>query len=52
MSPYTACYWNMGEDGWSEYKEGLSDENKNRGPLYLSVYARASKRSTQVDSSM
>jgi hypothetical protein len=25
--------------------EGLSDETKNRGPLYLSVYARASKRS-------
>jgi hypothetical protein len=29
-----------------EYKEGLSDETKNCGPLYLqSVYAGASKRS-------
>jgi hypothetical protein len=28
-----------------EYKEGLSDETKNRGPVYLSIYARASKRS-------
>jgi hypothetical protein len=28
-----------------ESKEGRSDETKNRGPLYLSVYARASKRS-------
>jgi hypothetical protein len=27
------------------YKEGLSDETNNRGPLYPSVYARASKRS-------
>jgi hypothetical protein len=26
-------------------KEGLSDETKNHGPLYLSVYAMASKRS-------
>jgi hypothetical protein len=26
-------------------KEGLSDETKDRGPLYLSVYARASKGS-------
>ena len=25
--------------------EGLSDETKSRGPLYLSVYTRASKRS-------
>jgi hypothetical protein len=28
-----------------EYKEGLSDETKNRDPLYLSVHARASKGS-------
>jgi hypothetical protein len=31
--------------GQGTYKEGLSDATKNRGPLYLSVYVRASKRS-------
>jgi hypothetical protein len=35
-----------------EYKEGLSDETKNRGPLYRSVYARAIKDPTQVASSL
>jgi hypothetical protein len=29
------------DPGQGTYKEGLSDETKNRSPLYLSVYARA-----------
>jgi hypothetical protein len=34
--------------GQATYKEGLSDEIKNCGPLYQSVYARASKISHTV----
>jgi hypothetical protein len=44
---YSHVFGNGGSLISCEYKEGLSDETKNRGPLYLSVYAtaRASKRS-------